>query len=221
MTNATSAPRLRRPRPGRSAVRLVRGLGSSALFRRYRPMLAFLTVTRRCNLSCGYCTEYDHTSQPVPLAVLRERIDHLARLRTVVVTLSGGEPLLHPELADVIAHVRARGMTCAMNSNGFLLSRDHVEALNDAGLYALQLSIDGVTPNATTKKTLRTLLPRLRLLADHARFRVRVNTVLGACPPGEALEVARTVLGFGFETKCSLLRDASGVPVAQDDEARR
>ncbi|MBA2542036.1 MAG: radical SAM protein, partial [Deltaproteobacteria bacterium] len=43
---------------------------------RDRPIVAHLIVTRRCNLACGYCFEYDKVSAPVPLAALKQRIDH-------------------------------------------------------------------------------------------------------------------------------------------------
>ena len=215
-----ATPRLRRPRFSRADARVGAGMVSGALFDPHCPLLVHLVVTRRCNLACGYCTEYDDVSAPVPVAVLRERIDHLARLRTVVVTLTGGETLLHPDVAALVAYVRERGMTPAINTNGFLLTADRIRSLNDAGLYALQISLDGVTPNAVTKKTLKPLLPKLRLLAAHARFRVRVNTVLGVAPPEEAVEVARVALAHGFDAKCSLVRHADGSLAAVDDGVR-
>src|SRR4029077_14604351 len=49
-----------------------------------RPLLVQLVVTRRCNLSCGYCTEYDEVSSPVDVTLLERRIDHVARLGTLV-----------------------------------------------------------------------------------------------------------------------------------------
>src|SRR5262249_23562151 len=159
---------------------------------------AHVVVTRRCNLSCGYCTEYDKVSPPVPLDEMKRRIDHLARLGTVMITLTGGEALLHPDLPAIVAHVRARGMTAAANTHALLLDRKKIEALNAAGLFAMQVSVDNVQPTEVTRKSLRPLLPKLRLLAAHARFRVRVNTVLGVGAPEEALEVARTVMRLGF-----------------------
>jgi MoaA/NifB/PqqE/SkfB family radical SAM enzyme len=193
---------------------------AGAAFDPDRPLVANLIVTRRCNLSCGYCFEYDKVSPPVPLAVLRERIDHLARLRTVFVTLTGGETLLHPDIAAIVAYVRERGMTPMLNTNGYLLTRARIDALGAAGLYAMQLSIDNVTPNATTKKSLRPLLPKLRLLAAHARFKVVINTVLGSGPPEEALVVARTVTGLGLDAKVSLVRGADGAPLPLDERGR-
>src|SRR5271165_1981362 len=85
------------------------------------PLLAHIIPIRRCNLACEYCNEYDDFSKPVPLEEMKTRVDHLARLRTAIVTLSGGEPLLHPELDDIIAHIRRRGMIAGLITNGYLL----------------------------------------------------------------------------------------------------
>src|SRR5271169_5546423 len=78
------------------------------------PILAHIIPIRRCNLSCEYCNEYDDFSKPVPLETMKSRIDHLARLKTAAVTLSGGEPLLHPELDDIIAHMRTHPIISGM-----------------------------------------------------------------------------------------------------------
>ena len=62
------------------------------------PVLAQMIPVRRCNLSCTYCNEYDKTSDPVPTAEIIRRIDQLAALGVSVITMSGGEPMLHPDL---------------------------------------------------------------------------------------------------------------------------
>lgn len=201
-------PKLRRRR--RAADLVIAARLAAAAIDRDRPIVTHLVVTRRCNLSCGYCFEYDKVSQPVPRAVLEERIDHLARLRSIFVTLTGGESLLHPDIVELVRYVRARGMIPLLNTNGYLLTREIVDGLNAAGLYGMQLSIDNARPNEVSKKSLRPLRPKLQLLARRARFRVRINTVLGAAAPEEALEVARACTALGFETNCSLVREASG-----------
>src|SRR5580700_6981059 len=73
------------------------------------PLLAHIIPIRRCNLACEYCNEYDDFSKPVPTASMFERVDKLAELRTAVITISGGEPLLHPELDEIIRRIRNRG----------------------------------------------------------------------------------------------------------------
>src|SRR6186997_1535411 len=68
---------------------VLRGLVSTR-----HPLLAHIIPTRRCNLSCGYCNEYDDFSPPIGTDLMLRRIDLLAGLRTAAITLSGGEPLL-------------------------------------------------------------------------------------------------------------------------------
>lgn len=212
-------PLRHRPRRRLDDVRLAFRIARSVLDP-FRPLVANLIVTRRCNLACGYCHEYDKTSAPVPLDVLKQRIDHLARLRAVFVTLTGGESLLVPHLAEVVAYVRAKGMVPFVNTNGYLLTRDWIERLDDAGLYGLQISIDNVTPNDVTKKSLKVLEPKLRMLARHAKFHVRINTVLGAAPPAEAVQVAKTAMALGLDASTSLLRHGSGAAAELDEETR-
>src|SRR5512146_1833338 len=86
------------------------------------PVLAHIIPMRRCNLSCAYCNEYDKVSEPVALATMFRRLDHLASLGTTIVTISGGEPLLHPELDRIIARIRAQGMIAGLITNGYLLT---------------------------------------------------------------------------------------------------
>lgn len=183
-------------------------------------MIANLIIMRRCNLSCGYCYEYDKVSPPVPLEALKTRIDHIARLGSVFVTLTGGESLLHPDADKLVAYVRERGMVPFLNTNGYLLTRDWIDRMNRAGLYGMQISIDNVTPNSVSKKSLKTLLPKLKLLAKHAQFRVRINCVLGSSPPAEAVEVARAVIALGFDMNTSLVRAEDGTLLPVSDEMR-
>lgn len=193
---------------------------AAAAVDRDRPLITHLVITRRCNLSCGYCFEYDKVSEPVPLETLKQRIDHLAALKSVFVTLTGGESLLHPEVAAIVAYVREQGMVPFLNTNGYLLTKQIIAELNAAGLYGLQLSIDNARPNDVSKKSLKPLMPKLKLLRAHAKFHVRINTVIGSSPPDEALEVARTVTAFGFHSNISLVREESGALAPPSAETR-
>lgn len=144
----------------------------------------------RCNLSCGYCNDFDEVSAPVPKQLLKQRIDKLADFGTWLLELTGGETLLHPDLIELVAYgARYRFYERWIITNGYLLSPDLVMQLNDAGLTHLQVSIDGVTPNNTTVKVLKPLRKKIEHLRKHAKFTVQINAVLGAGNDEEVLDV--------------------------------
>ena len=176
------------------------------------PIMAHLIPIRRCNLSCTYCNEYDDYSKPIPLDTIRERIDNLADLGTAIVTLSGGEPLLHPDLDNVISHMRYRGVIAGMITNGYLLTADRIKRLNDAGLDHMQISIDNVMPDDVSKKSLKVLDKKLQLLSEHSNFHVNINSVLGGGihNPEDALVVSNRALELGFTSTVGIIHDHEG-----------
>ena len=155
-------------------------MAARALASTDHPLLAHIIPVRRCNLACTYCNEFDDFSKPVPTEEMFRRIDKLGALGTAVVTISGGEPLLHPELDDVIRRIRANGMIAGLITNGYLLVAERIQRLNRAGLEWLQISIDNVNPDEVSKKSLKVLDKKLQLLAEHADFHVNINSVVGS-----------------------------------------
>lgn len=178
---------------------------------RYSPLLAQMVIVRRCNLACAYCTEFDKTSEPVPFAVLEAQLRKLKNLGTFGISLTGGEPTLHPDLPRLIRKCRElRFFRTGMITNGFFLKQDLIEELNDAGLQEMQISIDGVNGNETTQKVLNNLRKRLEALRDHAKFNITVSGVIGACPPEEAEEVVAFASEMGFTPRVLLVHDKHG-----------
>ena len=197
----------------KSITRKLRELGSigSALASTSHPYMAHIVPMRRCNLACTYCNEYDDFSDPVPIAEMERRIDELGRLGTSVITISGGEPLLHPDLDRVIARIRKTGAIAGMITNGYLLMPDRIERLNRAGLDHMQISIDNVMPDAVSKKSLKVLDAKLKMLAEHADFHVNINSVVGGgTPPEDAYKVSTRALELGFSSTIGIIHDGSG-----------
>jgi MoaA/NifB/PqqE/SkfB family radical SAM enzyme len=176
------------------------------------PLLAHVIPTRKCNLSCGYCNEYDDFSPPIPIDVMLRRIDLLAGLKTAVVTLSGGEPLLHPQAEDIIRRIRHHGMIAGIITNGYLLTPQKIRALNEAGLDHLQISIDNIQPDDVSMKSLKVLDKKLEFLAEHADFAVNINSVIGGGikSPEDALAVTRRAVSFGFASSLGIIHDHTG-----------
>jgi MoaA/NifB/PqqE/SkfB family radical SAM enzyme len=180
---------------------------------RYAPLHAQLVVTRRCNLRCGYCSEFDDRSDPVAYETLRDRIDKLAELGTLSLEFTGGEPLMHPRLFDLIQYAsrhRHRFFQRKMITNAYLLNADAVKELNGAGLTHMQMSLDGVETNDVTVKVLRPLRPKLAAVAEHARFKVTLSAVVGAAPSHEVVEIVDFAEAHGFRPRVLLLHGADG-----------
>ena len=213
------------PRRFKAATRRVRELASiaHALASTSHPYMAHIVPMRRCNLSCTYCNEYDDVSDPVPLAKMLRRIDDLARLGTNVITISGGEPLLHPELEQIVARIRHHGRIAGMITNGYLLMPDRIARLNRAGLDHMQISIDNVQPDEVSKKSLKVLDKKLQMLAEHADFHVNINSVVGGGIkyPQDALTIARRALELGFTSTIGIIHDGDGQLKPLGDEERR
>src|SRR3982751_1284455 len=176
------------------------------------PIMAHIIPIRRCNLSCAYCNEYDNFSKPVPLETMLGRLELLGKLKTGVITLSGGEPLLHPDLDEVIRGIRRNATLAGLITNGYLLTAERIQRLNDAGLDYLQISIDNVMPDDVSKKSLKVLDKKLQMLADHADFHVNINSVLGGGihNPEDALTVSHRALELGFTSTVGIIHDGEG-----------
>jgi MoaA/NifB/PqqE/SkfB family radical SAM enzyme len=201
----------RRLRFARTRMRELRGVVKGLISTRH-PLLVHIIPIRRCNLACTYCNEFDDFSKPVEIAEMFRRIDRLAEMGTAVITISGGEPLLHPELDQVIARMRGHGILTGIITNGYLLTAERIERLNRAGLEYLQISIDNAMPDEVSKKSLKVLDQKLKLLADHAVFQVNINSVLGSGVknPEDALAVARRAQELGFTSTVGILHDGQG-----------
>src|SRR5215468_9712469 len=186
---------------------ILRGLASTK-----HVLLAHIIPTRRCNLACTYCNEFDDFSPPIPVDEMIRRIDRLAYLKTAIVTIRGGEPLLHPEIEAIIKRIRHHGMIAGLITNGYLLTPKKITALNEAGLEHLQISIDNIQPDDVSKKSLKVLDRKLQYLAEFAEFGVNINSVSGGGiqNPEDAVTITRRATELGFASSLGIIHDGSG-----------
>lgn len=195
---------------------------TKALASKEHPILVHVIPMRRCNLDCTYCNEFDDISAPVPLDEMKKRLDLLAGMGTSIITISGGEPLMHPDLDEIIRHIRNHGMIAGLITNGFFLGKERIARLNDAGLEHLQISIDNAVPDEVSKKSLKSLDGRLEMLSEWAEFQVNINSVLGSGVKNseDALKIAHRALELGFTSTVGIIHDHDGQlkPLAPRDQ---
>ncbi|MBE0617126.1 MAG: radical SAM protein, partial [Proteobacteria bacterium] len=185
---------------------------AKAMYSKYHPIQAHIVPMRKCNLACTYCNEFDDVSKPVPVEEMLRRVDKLVELGTTIVTISGGEPLLHPELERIVSRIRSHGMLATLITNGYLMVPDRIKKLNAAGLDYVQISIDNVQPDDVSKKSLKVLDQKLQWMKEHAEFSVTINSVLGSSidNPEDAEVIARRARELGFTSTVGVIHDHDG-----------
>jgi len=169
-----------------------------------KPLQCSLYVTDRCNLDCGYCTEYDNSRPHPKLEDLKKWIKKIRDLGTMRIALVGGEPLVHPDIVELVHYCRELGFATSLTTNGFLLTRERLRQLEDAGLQVMQISVDRMTPSAITKKSFKTILPKLEYFKD-SKISLHITGVICADTLSESEAVLETGLSRGIPTEVRLV----------------
>jgi radical SAM protein with 4Fe4S-binding SPASM domain len=117
------------------------------------PLLVAINLTRRCNLACAHCyldagTRRSGGGAELATAEVEEVLDGIASFggQTMVV-LTGGEPLLRPDLEAIVRHAASRGLVVVVGTNGTVLDARRVAALVEAGVAGVGISLDSLDPD--------------------------------------------------------------------------
>lgn len=171
-----------------------------------------ISITDRCNFRCVYCMEPDVRFAPPSELLSAEEIVRMARIATAMgvrkIRLTGGEPMLHPNLREIIASIRAScEAEIAMITNGSLTSPARLRDLKSAGLDRITISIDSVRPDrfaAITRSasTLEEVLATVRACIDVGLTPVKLNAVLiRGRNDDEAADLAGLARELGVEVR--------------------
>src|SRR3982751_6879790 len=169
-----------------------------------KPLHSSLYVTDRCNLDCSYCTEYDNSKPHPKLEDLKLWIKKIRDLGTMRIALVGGEPLMHPNVVEIVRYCRDLGFATSLTTNGFLLTRQKLRELEEAGLQVMQISVDRMTPSPITKKSFKTILPKLDYFKD-SKISLHITGVICADTLPESRAVLETGLSRGIPTEVRLV----------------
>ena len=130
---------------------------------RHSPFIVQLTLLNRCNYQCSYCYAeyYDRPGKDLPLAQIKQILDELEKAGTFRVNLVGGEPMIRPDIEEIVDYGNQKGFCMVMTTNGYFvrkkmnvvkklysvcISLDGDEAANDAnrGKGTFQKTMDGI-----------------------------------------------------------------------------
>ena len=145
---------------------------------------AVIYLTQRCNLRCLYCSAPFRGTGELDTATWRGIIDELAALGCIRIAILGGEPLLRSDLGDLIAHIRERGMTVGLTSNGLLVPR-RIEALKRLSNLVLSLDAPGAANDAVRGAGVFDAVQRAIAAARGIGLPLKLNAVMTAHSAGE------------------------------------
>jgi PqqA peptide cyclase len=210
----------------------------------YRPYTLIAELTYRCPLRCVYCSNPVQRSAPSGPELSTAdwlRVLHDAEaLGVVQLNLTGGEPLLRPDLEQIVAHARGLGLYTSLITSAVTLTRERLVELQRCGLDHVQISIQGLTDVDATRIAgragvghklasmawVRELdLPLTLNVVLHRENIAQVPELiaLGQRVGASRIELANTqYLGWALENRAALLPTAAQVARAREQasEAR-
>lgn len=136
-------------------------------------------VGRRCNLRCVHCYSQSR-DQEYPHELSHEDgirlLDDLADFGAPVILFSGGEPLMRPDIFELIRHATGRKMRAVVSTNGTLITPDMAARLKDAGLSYVGISLDGME---ATNDRFRGVQGAFRMALDGVRNCLKTGVKVG------------------------------------------
>ncbi len=188
---------------------------------------ALLDILRGCNLKCRACYNQAE-ARCKPLAEVKAEVDGLLRLRRLQsISIVGGEPLMHPELCDIVRFLRHRGLYVELFTNGLLLDAEVCARLKEAGASVVFIHVDSGQQRQDLPGG-NDMEARQRLIQEKSALLAAVGLEAGLAMtayPDQLQEVAECVrltldsadLGYLLVTRC---REHAGIQhVGGDIEA--
>ncbi|RMH05710.1 MAG: radical SAM protein [Nitrospirae bacterium] len=119
----------------------------------FKPYLVALNLTKRCNLKCAHCyldatTKAGGGSDELTTEECRTLINQIAEVnRGCLLVITGGEPLVRPDILEIVRHAVAQGFMVVLGTNGMLIDDRMAKTLVDIGVMGVGISIDSLDPS--------------------------------------------------------------------------
>lgn len=146
--------------------------------------ISWLEPTAKCNLACDGCYRQNENNSHKSMDTIREELDTFVRLRKVDgVSIAGGDPLMHPNVIDIVREVKKRNLKPILNTNGLALTKELLIELKKAGVYGFTFHIDSKQGRPGWKNANEVELNELRyqyakMLADAGNISCAFNSTV-------------------------------------------
>ena len=188
------------------------------------PVAATLELTRRCNLRCVHCYLGDQAAQhrlrdrELGSAAVCAAISEWAEAGCLYLTITGGEPLLRPDFAEIYRHARNLGLVVAVFSNGTLATDEIAALFRECPPRKVEISLYGATPETHDAVTgvpgshARAWAGIRRLHAAGVRVALKTVLMKPNLAEREALERQAATIGAAFRHDAAIFPCLDGAP---------
>ncbi|HNY51147.1 MAG TPA: radical SAM protein [Smithella sp.] len=166
------------------------------------PFYLHFYVTERCNLRCRMCNIWKRKSEEMSLEKIEQCAKVLKALKVQNIVLTGGEPLLRPDISDIVSLFDEYGFTMRLQTNGTLVTKEKIKRLARAGLENITISLDTLDKNkfdwiCGSRDLVRKVKESLDIFAEYMKGFIVVNTAVSRINIAELPDLVRFVHSKG------------------------
>jgi MoaA/NifB/PqqE/SkfB family radical SAM enzyme len=183
-------------------------LWPSFVLRRPALFQSFLYITHQCNLQCLYCNFPFHPTSELSTDQWLRVIDQLADLGVRRVTILGGEPLLRPDLPELLRQARNRGLSCVLSTNGLLVP-EMIQSLRPLQTLVISLDAAGPANDEVRGQGVFAAVEKAVIAAREAGIPVKINSVLSAKSAPELDGLLRFVADHDLALTVNVVRSGN------------
>ncbi|MCP4912746.1 MAG: radical SAM protein [Oligoflexia bacterium] len=179
------------------------------------PIQGTLCLTYNCNLHCEMCDlplrhkNLEAKNESFNLDQYYKIIDDFAAIGTSGMAISGGEPMLHKDLYQIIKYIRKNEMMVQMTTNGWFITPDTAQELYQSGINVISISLDGATAQTHNKirkneQSFQKAIEAIKILnqvrtKNNASFKINISSTLGKNNYSEAIELVQLAKSLGAD----------------------
>ena len=155
----------------------------------YSPLKIWIETTARCNLSCRLCANKDiapEEKQDMDMGLFKKIIDEIRQYGPRVNLFHRGEPLLHPQIAEMVKYCRENHLKTSIHTNAVALSKELSEGLIRASLDNISFSFDGYSKNTYEKNRVGAVYENT---LENIKDFLKVKEEMGSRKPLSALQI--------------------------------
>ncbi|MEM4326425.1 MAG: radical SAM protein [Candidatus Pacearchaeota archaeon] len=173
----------------------------------YKPLFVKIKLTGNCNLRCKMCNHWRTRVSDMPLVFYQKIISELAELGCKRIHLSGGEPLVYPQIIQLMEYIRKKNIKLTMTTNGTLINEKIAKKIGELQVSNINISLD--SPIATVHNEIRGIknafsrtFKGIELLKKYHQAKLQINMVVNPLNYLSVLELPDLAYNLGAHNIC-------------------